>query len=115
MKNREIGRFYAKTFNNKHYEFVIKEDGYIYCNLLENQKIRKMIIKSRLELFMADGNHYILNSKYDEDLIEVYSINTELLQFLLNKKLITYTNDVNDLSKFNDKKVLKKQKKGIFN
>ena len=134
MENKVIGRFSAKTFNNHFLEFEVKEDGFIYWNFIKGQKIKRLIIKPKLEICLQNGTSYALNNRSSIELIESYFIEPELLEYLIKNHRIMYSTDMAYLYDFDknyaydfydqsrafkrvkDKeKILVKQKQGIFN
>lgn len=134
MDNKVIGSFTAKTFGNQFYEFKVKEDGYIYWDLLPGEKIKRFILKPRFELFLKDGGYRVLNTKNTIGLIESYYINPTLLNYLIKQGRIMYSVDMSYLYDIDKKygydileqrrafkrvkdkqKILTKQKQGIFN
>lgn len=134
MENKIVGKFTAKTFDNKVYEFIVKEDGYIYWDLLPGKKIKRFILKPKFELCIEGNEYRILDNKSSLELVETYFISTELLKFLIKNNRIMYSVDMSYLYDIEEKygydryeqkrafkrvkdktKILSKQKQGIFN
>ena len=134
MENKVIGRFSAKTFNNHFLEFEVREDGFIYWNHIKDEKIKRLIIKPKLEIYLQNGTSYALNNRSSIELIESYFIEPKLLEYLIKNHRVMYSTDMAYLYGFdknyaydfydqarafkwvrNKEKILTKQKQGIFN
>ena len=139
MNKNEIGKFYAITFNNKVFSFIVYDDNTMDCPELNMTRIKKMTIKPRFEL-RVEGYYYIydapVNYVVNQDLIGYYKIDNELFNYLKENYMIRYSVDMAYLYNFEDKDgfdkgqsystspykharfkgpILAKQREGIFN
>jgi len=144
MQNKEmivqpVGFFFAITYDNQVYRFIVNNNGTMYCNdLLENKAITKLIIKPNFEIIHEDGisNYRELTNQYKDakNLIGSYCMTKELNEYLIEENLISYSTDMAYLYDLNpsyardaneqsrafkyqksNSKRLAKQKQGIFN
>ena len=136
MKKKEIGRFYATTFDENVYEFIVNDNNIMECTTLGIDSIYKIVIKPRMLLLRKDCA-YISPAKphVKDDLIQKFDIPEELFNYLKENKMILYSTDMAYLYGFNDKDgydrqykeghpykwaekkgpILVKQRQGIYN
>ncbi|MBE6161354.1 MAG: hypothetical protein E7158_03960 [Firmicutes bacterium] len=141
MEKREIGRFYAISFNNVVYEFIVYDDNTINCPTLNINSIETIRLKPRFVL-IGEKLHYELdvkpNNRFSDysELIGNYVIDEELFFYLKVNRMIKYSTDMAYLYGFSDKSgfddnrygvgspykwskkkgpILEKQKHGHFN
>lgn len=162
MNNQPIKSFTAVTYENQTYHFIITDDNKIYCcefrleygadiielkpNFVLRDKDSQTIysLKDYLrELSKEDKNYkrLILGTaskeleKQQQNLIKSYIIEPQVLEYLIENKMVMYSHDMAILYGFDPKhsydcyfqtrsfkknrhkektKVLTKQKKGIF-
>ena len=117
MRKQEIGKFYAKSFNDIVFEFIVFDDNTIDCpNLGLYDSIE---LKPRFELrghkTDEDGNFYDFKSyiydvkskekfKNPLELIGEYDIDEELFDYLKQNEMIRYSTDMAYLYGFSDTK-----------
>ena len=136
MKENELGRFFATTFNNTVYEFIVYDNQRMTCPTLGIDSIYRLIIKPRFELF-CDNKVYLSPAVHgvNDGLIKDYDINETLFNYLKQHNMIMYSVDMAYLYnlpsklgydqgikegspfKWAKKKgpILVKQKRGIYN
>lgn len=116
MRSKEIGRFYATTYGNVEYEFIVFDDATIECPQLYMICIEKAVLKPRLELIARFGNKFdIRNLGYEnikEELVKEFKIDDNLFDFLKENELITYSTDMAYLYNFKDKEGFDIKRKG---
>lgn len=107
MEQHEIGRFYATSFDEKNFEFIVYDDYTIDCPTLGFKNFDYMELKPRFTLSGKDFYY-----KYDARpyhgfgvcrLIKDYNINEELFQFMNKNGMIRYSTDMAYLYGFSDK------------
>ena len=141
MEKQEVGRFYATSFDEMVFEFIVYNDGTMDCPLLDIYSFKKIELKPRFIIY-ADKCCYKYNvpaSNYNGNsrLIKSYDIDEELFWYLKQRRMIRYSSEMAFLYGFSDtngfdknmynhvgspfkwakKKgpILVKQKKGQFN
>ena len=141
MERHEIGKFYAKTFNDIVIEFIVFNDKTIDCPMLGIKSICTIELKPRFTL-RGKGFYYTYdakpNRKFDNysELICDYEIFDDLFAYLKQNNMIIYSTDMAYFYGFKDKDgydnnqygvgspykwakkkgpILEKQKKGQFN
>ena len=135
MERKRIGKFYATAFDETIYTFIVYEDG-IACPNLGVQKAKRIVLKPKFELIGYENDWYMMPIKagYQEGLIKTYDIDNELFKYMKLKGMLFYSTDMAHLYGFEDKKgfdaefnktpfkrvkdkrkILAKQKQGIFN
>lgn len=144
MTQTKIKQFFAISFDNQIYKFVLGKDEMLYCKeIAENKPIKKVYIKPNFETFFKDGRHISCDGLARErnfkngsnHLIGSYVISQELLEYLISLNRISYSTEMAYLygldQKFardaktksnafkrvkkRDSQILPKQKQGIFN
>ena len=104
MEKQEIGRFSATTFDERSIEFVAYDNHTIDCPTLGLESYRSIELKPRFVLY--GEHHYIYDvkgsKKYHsaEGLVARYNIDEELLDYLLEKKMVFYSADMANLYGF---------------
>lgn len=137
MEKQEIGRFYATSFDESVYEFIVNSDATIDCPTIGAESAYEILIKPRFELY-SKKRCYRNSAKRDGNidcLIKNYDIDDNLFDYLREHNMITYSIDMAYLYDFNDKNgydmrfqngrpfkwaekkgpILVKQKKGQYN
>lgn len=135
-----IGKFFALTYDNQILEFIVKDNGLIYCDFISKKfGIKKLYLKPNFEFTLENdvilSYDTILRSKEQrKSLIGSYHIDTDLAQYLILNRFISYSYDMAELYGFNPnyasdkshkarafkhvkdpKKRLLKQRQGQFN
>lgn len=102
-QDKIIGKFFALTYDNKIIEFVVKDNGLMYCDFLsKNFGIKKLYLKPNFE-FTLENNvilsyDTILRSKgQGKSLIGSYHIDTDLAEYLALNRFISYSYDMAEL------------------
>ena len=108
MKKEEIGRFYATSFDDKVIEFVVNNDHTIDCPTLHLYSFQRMELKPRFVMW-NEKRYYTYNvpanhSSVQSQLIREYDIDDDLFQYLKDRDIIRYSNDMAYLYGFHDKK-----------
>ncbi len=108
MEKQEIGRFYAKSFDENVIEFIVFDDNTIDCPILGAYSFKCIELKPRFVLW-NEKNYYIYDVPASRDganskLIGNYEIDEELFESLKQKRMIRYSNDMAYLYGFEDKK-----------
>lgn len=136
MEKQEVGSFYATTFEENVYEFIVYDDSTMACPALDAEAIRKIIIKPRFVL-VCEKQVYIspAESGVRDGLIRDYDIDSDIFDYLKERNMIMYSTDMAYLYGFENKKgydrnrqkgrpykwaekkgpVLVKQRKGQYN
>ena len=119
MEKQEIGKFYATSFNDIVFEFIVFDDNTIDCPTLGLQDYNYIELKPRFELhghkLDEEGNFYDFKSytydvkpkeKYKNplELIGNYDIDEELFDYLKQNGMIRSSNDMAYLYGFTDTK-----------
>ena len=108
MERNELGRFYATSFNNVVFEFIVFDDNTIDCPTLGINSINRIELKPRFVLTGKDF-YYTYNVKATQkytspqELIGNYDINEELFDYLKQNNMILYSTDMSYLYGFSDK------------
>ncbi len=109
MEKLEVGRFYAKTFNEETtYEFIVYDNQTMDCPTLNFTDLNWIDLKPR---FVVSGPNvrYELNvygktrDLDSQKLIGNYVIDDELLRYLRNNGMARYSTDMAYLYNFGDK------------
>lgn len=137
-------KFYAISFDNRAYNFVLDEYDRLFCDdIVQNKEIRKIYLKPNFEIFFQDGGYITCDSlsrakNYKNEyqhLIGSYAITTDLLYDLVALGKISYSTEMaylynldpnyaRDIKtrsnafkrvKKRTNEILTKQKQGIFN
>lgn len=112
MKKQEIGRFYATSFNDTTFEFVVFDDNTMDCPTLNLSSFNRIELKPRFVLSGKDF-HYTYDVKAEEkyaspaipqELIGNYDIDEELFDYLKQNEMIKYSTDMAYLYGFSDTK-----------
>ena len=110
MEKNEIGKFYAISFNEDiELEFIVHDDNTIDCPALELHGYNHMALNPRFKLFdykRDEKGHvcairsYVYDVKSKNkgenslDLINMYSIEDPLFDYLYDNKMISYSNEM---------------------
>ena len=108
MEKYEIGRFYATSFNDIVFEFIVFNNNTIDCPTLGISSFNRIDLKPRFVLrgkdlfytYSAKGTQKY--SSYSE-LIRSYDIDEELFNYLKQNGMIRYSTDMAYLYGFSDK------------
>ena len=114
MENNIIGKFYAITFKDDVYEFIVNDNYTITCLTIGLDSINKIYIKPRFELYC--NNYKYINpakSGVRDGLIKNFIIDDNILKFLKNNNMIIYSTDMAYLYGFNDKDGYDNNKYGV--
>lgn len=107
MEKYEIGKFYATSFDNNTFEFIVFNDNTMDCPTLGVCSFKKIELKPRF--VMWDEKKYYKynvpasNNGEDSQLIGNYDIDEDLFDYLKQNGMIRYSNDMAYLYGFNDK------------
>ena len=101
MEKQEIGRFYATTYNDEVFEFIVYDNNTMDCPTINMNSIIGMIIKP---IFILYGKDFIYTkSLNNKNIIIDYNIEDELFVYLKENKMIAYSEDIASVYNFNDK------------
>lgn len=141
MNKQEIGRFYATSFNNIVFYFIVYDNNTMDCPTLNISSFERIELKPRFILRGKDF-YYKYDAKAEKkysntpELIGNYNIDDDLFAYLKDNKMIRYSTDMAYLYDFTDKSgyddnqygvrspykrarkkgpILQMQKKGYFN
>lgn len=134
------GRFNAVTFDDQVYEFVVDNEGYIYCDaIVKDRAIKRLIMKPNFEAIFVNGGWISCDclarmNGGRKSLIKSFNISPQLVRDLALNWNIIYSTDMACLYELdpeyaydkdyqtrafkyvkNPAKRLVKQKQGIFN
>ena len=117
MERYEVGRFYAKSFNNISFEFIVFSDNTMDCPSLGIIFINNIELKPRFVLRGKDF-YYLYNApasykECDSELINNYDIPEELFNYLKENKVIRYSTDMAYFYGFSDTKGYDNGKYGV--
>ena len=119
MGKQEIGKFYATSFNDIVFEFIVFDDNTIDCPNLGLYDYTSIELKPRFELRghktdeegnFYDFKRYVYDAKPKEkfknplELIREYDISEELFDYLKQNEMIRYSTDMAYLYGFSDTK-----------
>lgn len=119
-QEKVIGVFYAITYNNETYEFIVKNNGLIYSKQIENNKpINKLLIKPNFWVYFEDGGYTSCDTlarqngtkNNNNHLIKRLKITKDLLDYLVLTNLIFYSTDMAYLYGLNSNYAYDKNKK----
>lgn len=107
MEKHEIGKFYATSFDNNTFEFIVFDDNTMDCPTLGVYSFKRIELKPRFVMW-DEKNYYKYNvpaNRYGEDskLIGNYDIDENLFEYLKQHEMIRYSNDMAYLYEFEDK------------
>lgn len=107
MEKHEIGKFYATSFDNNTFEFIVFDDNTMDCPTLGIYSFKRIELKPRFVMW-DEKNYYKYNvpaNRYGEDskLIGNYDIDENLFEYLKQHEMIRYSNDMAYLYGFEDK------------
>lgn len=104
MEKKEIGRFYATTFDERVYEFIVYDNKTIDCPLLNAKDILRMRLKPRFNAYAKDDTFYNFAPVGRIDgLIRDFDIDEVLFNYLKDEHMIMYSTDMAYLYNFVDK------------
>ena len=106
MKKYESGRFYAKRFYEKVYEFIVYIDNTMECPALGLEVIHRIVLSPRFDLVGKDFT-FVNPAPLGviDGLIKEYIIDDDLFEFLEERNMIMYSTDMAYLYDFQNKKV----------
>ena len=107
MEKHEIGKFYATSFDNNTFEFIVFDDNAMDCPTLGVYSFKRIELKPRF-VMCDEKNYYKYNvpaTRYGEDskLIGNYDIDENLFEYLKQHEMIRYSNYMAYLYEFEDK------------
>ncbi len=104
MEKQEVGKFYATTFDEKFYEFIVNDNDTIDCPAFDVEGMRRIVIKPRFEL--CGGERPFKNparSDVKDDLIRDFDIDDDLFDYMREHNMIMYSTDMALLYDLKDK------------
>lgn len=107
MEKHEIGRFYATSFNDIVFEFIVFNDNTMDCPTLGISSFNRIELKPRFVLSGKDFDYTYdakPNGKYSsqQELIGDYDIDEELFDYMKQNEMIKYSTDMAYLYGFSD-------------
>lgn len=105
MKRTRIGKFFATTFDEAIYTFIVYEDG-IDCPNLGVKKAKRIILNPKFELIGSENEVYsmpMIKEDYKEGLIKKYDIYDVLFKYLKINGMISYSEEMANLYGFDMK------------
>jgi len=105
MGKQEIGSFYAVTFDDRVYEFIVYNDGTMDCPAINATEIYRMKLKPRFKIFSNNIKSFNpARTGIIDDLIKNFMIDDELFAYLKKQNMIMYSTDMAYLYGFNEKR-----------
>ena len=95
MDIREIGSFYAVTYDKRVVEILVYDNETMSIPDWALDEITVLTMKPRIELVDVNGKEYIpCRYKTKDDLIVQFIISGKLFNYLRSKRMITYSTDM---------------------
>ncbi|MBQ8681927.1 MAG: hypothetical protein IJ509_03345 [Bacilli bacterium] len=99
-----LGRFFAISFDGQVYEFIVKNNGMMYCdNIVKDIGIKKLFIEPNFCAVLEDDNGCVTSKSLANAngreiyLIKEFDIFPDLVEFLASKDAISYSTNIADL------------------